>query len=209
MCFPGKSKHTHSSANHTVSSHLCAGASFRPGEQMVTSSRRGYFGVSLGIDSHTHYKPVLGPDKLSYVLDHIGSGENTFYVEGLAFPDAGFSGLVSISASLLQAPHKVREVCPIPCKVPQWRCLQPPLLGVLPLAEFTRHPDFHGYGGFPCGTLDNDTQHPAAFGGFCLQVGEMLPHRSPALGDSPRSFLPSSLCSGYRVSRPLCTLYWR
>ncbi|NXG64110.1 PADI1 deiminase, partial [Hemiprocne comata] len=53
-------------------------------------------------DSHPRYKPVLGPNKLSYVLDHVGSGENTFYVEGLAFPDAGFSGLVSFSASLLE-----------------------------------------------------------------------------------------------------------
>ncbi|XP_035423748.1 protein-arginine deiminase type-1-like [Cygnus atratus] len=53
-------------------------------------------------DSHPQYKPVLGPGKLSYVLDRVGSGENTFYVEGLAFPDAGFSGLVSFSVSLLE-----------------------------------------------------------------------------------------------------------
>ncbi|KFP08458.1 Protein-arginine deiminase type-1, partial [Calypte anna] len=58
-------------------------------------------------DSQPSYKPVLGPDKLSYVLDHVGSGENTFYVEGLAFPDEGFSGLVSFSASLLEITHKV------------------------------------------------------------------------------------------------------
>ncbi|NWV00859.1 PADI1 deiminase, partial [Upupa epops] len=64
-------------------------------------------------DSHTHYKPVLGPDKLSYVLDHIGNGENTFYVEGLAFPDAGFSGLVSFSVSLLEVPHKNSPGTPI------------------------------------------------------------------------------------------------
>ncbi|NXJ72231.1 PADI1 deiminase, partial [Rostratula benghalensis] len=64
-------------------------------------------------DSHPHYKPVLGPDKLSYVLDHIGNGENTFYVEGLAFPDVGFSGLVSFSASLLEVPHKNSPGTPI------------------------------------------------------------------------------------------------
>ncbi|KFQ13416.1 Protein-arginine deiminase type-1, partial [Leptosomus discolor] len=57
-------------------------------------------------DSQPQYKPVLGPDKFSYVLDHVGSGENTFYVEGLAFPDLGFSGLVSFSASLLEVPHE-------------------------------------------------------------------------------------------------------
>ncbi|NWT48025.1 PADI1 deiminase, partial [Chroicocephalus maculipennis] len=64
-------------------------------------------------DSHPHYKPVLGPDKLSYVLDHVGSGENIFYVEGLAFPPPGFSGLVSFSASLLELPHKNLPGTPI------------------------------------------------------------------------------------------------
>ncbi|NXG03625.1 PADI1 deiminase, partial [Sakesphorus luctuosus] len=64
-------------------------------------------------ESPTHYKAVLGPDKLSYVLDHVGNGENTFYVEGLAFPDKGFSGVVSISASLLEVPHKNSPGTPI------------------------------------------------------------------------------------------------
>ncbi|NXF70931.1 PADI1 deiminase, partial [Sclerurus mexicanus] len=64
-------------------------------------------------DSWPHYKPVLGPDKLSYVLDHVGTGDNTFYVEGLAFPDKGFSGVVSISASLLEVPHKSSPGTPI------------------------------------------------------------------------------------------------
>ncbi|NXF13057.1 PADI1 deiminase, partial [Smithornis capensis] len=64
-------------------------------------------------DSHPHYKPVLGPEQLSYVLDPIGSGENTFYVEGLAFPDRGFSGVVSFSASLLEVPHKNSPGTPI------------------------------------------------------------------------------------------------
>ncbi|NWW71802.1 PADI1 deiminase, partial [Climacteris rufus] len=64
-------------------------------------------------DFQPHYKPVLGPDKLSYVLDHAGHGENTFYVEGLAFPDRGFSGLVSFSASLLEVPHKNAPGTPI------------------------------------------------------------------------------------------------
>ncbi|NXT97195.1 PADI1 deiminase, partial [Buphagus erythrorhynchus] len=59
-------------------------------------------------DAHPLYKPVLGPDKLSYVLEHAGRGDSTFYVEGLAFPDRGFSGLVSFSASLLEMPHKVQ-----------------------------------------------------------------------------------------------------
>lgn len=94
-------------------------------DRLVTLSWVGYFGVSPGSDSYPHYKPVLGPDKLSYVLDHVGNGENIFYVEGLAFPDAGFSGLVSFSASLLEVPHKVHGVCLAPCKVPQWWGFQP------------------------------------------------------------------------------------
>ncbi|XP_031469483.1 protein-arginine deiminase type-1-like isoform X3 [Phasianus colchicus] len=64
-------------------------------------------------DSHPQYKPVLGPGMLSCTLDCVRSGENTFYVEGLAFPDAGFSGLVSISVSLLEVPHKYSPGTPI------------------------------------------------------------------------------------------------
>ncbi|XP_068027656.1 LOW QUALITY PROTEIN: protein-arginine deiminase type-1-like [Anomalospiza imberbis] len=64
-------------------------------------------------DAHPLYKPVLGPDKLSYVLDHAGHGDSTFYVEGLAFPDRGFTGLVSFSASLLEVPHKDSPGTPI------------------------------------------------------------------------------------------------
>ncbi|NWY95139.1 PADI1 deiminase, partial [Loxia curvirostra] len=64
-------------------------------------------------DAYPLYKPVLGPDKLSYVLDHAGHGDSTFYVEGLAFPDRGFTGLVSFSASLLEVPHKDSPGTPI------------------------------------------------------------------------------------------------
>ncbi|NXE70532.1 PADI1 deiminase, partial [Calcarius ornatus] len=64
-------------------------------------------------DAYPFYKPVLGPDKLSYVLEHAGHGDSTFYVEGLAFPDRDFSGLVSFSASLLEVPHKDSPGTPI------------------------------------------------------------------------------------------------
>ncbi|XP_042743665.1 protein-arginine deiminase type-1-like [Lagopus leucura] len=64
-------------------------------------------------DSHPQYKPILGPGMLSCTLDCVRSGENTFYVEGLAFPDAGFSGLVSINVSLLEVPHKYSPGTPI------------------------------------------------------------------------------------------------
>ncbi|NWV79179.1 PADI4 deiminase, partial [Dasyornis broadbenti] len=63
--------------------------------------------------SQPGYRPVLGPDKLSFVLERAGLGDSTFYVEGLAFPDRGFSGLVSFSASLLQVPHKDSPGTPV------------------------------------------------------------------------------------------------
>ncbi|XP_074074392.1 protein-arginine deiminase type-4 [Macrotis lagotis] len=48
------------------------------------------------------YKMVLGPKKPSHVLSGLeGHHEVTFYVEGLAFPDADFSGLVSFTVSLM------------------------------------------------------------------------------------------------------------
>uniref|UniRef100_A0A7M4FK25 protein-arginine deiminase n=1 Tax=Crocodylus porosus TaxID=8502 RepID=A0A7M4FK25_CROPO len=57
---------------------------------------------AAGNDSYSQYKPVLGPDKLSYVVDHASRQEITFYVEGLAFPDQDFSGLVFFSVTLLE-----------------------------------------------------------------------------------------------------------
>uniref|UniRef100_A0A7M4FHW5 protein-arginine deiminase n=1 Tax=Crocodylus porosus TaxID=8502 RepID=A0A7M4FHW5_CROPO len=54
---------------------------------------------AAGNDSYSQYKPVLGPDKLSYVVDHASRQEITFYVEGLAFPDQDFSGLVFFSVT--------------------------------------------------------------------------------------------------------------
>uniref|UniRef100_A0A8D2LDB4 protein-arginine deiminase n=1 Tax=Varanus komodoensis TaxID=61221 RepID=A0A8D2LDB4_VARKO len=45
----------------------------------------------------SNYEHVLGSDKLSYVVRSTdGRAQHTFYVEGLAFPDAGFKGLVSL-----------------------------------------------------------------------------------------------------------------
>lgn len=104
MCSPEKSRHTCSSANHAGSITSSTG--------LFAPMWAGYFDVSAGSDSHPQYKPILGPGMLSCTLDCVRSGENTFYVEGLAFPDAGFSGLVSINVSLLEVPHKVRGIYP-------------------------------------------------------------------------------------------------
>ncbi|XP_006034798.2 protein-arginine deiminase type-1 [Alligator sinensis] len=61
---------------------------------------------AAGNDSYYQYKPVLGPDKLSYAVDHASRQEITFYVEGLAFPDQDFSGLVSFSVMLLEVSNE-------------------------------------------------------------------------------------------------------
>ncbi|XP_070812048.1 protein-arginine deiminase type-1-like [Pituophis catenifer annectens] len=52
--------------------------------------------------SVSHYENILGSDKLSYTVQPTdGRGQHTFYVEGLAFPDGDFNGLVSLNATLL------------------------------------------------------------------------------------------------------------
>nr|XP_056721450.1 protein-arginine deiminase type-3-like [Euleptes europaea] len=56
-----------------------------------------------GNASLSTYEHVLGSDKLSYTVKCSGGKQQTsFLVEGLAFPDAGFDGLVSLSATLLE-----------------------------------------------------------------------------------------------------------
>uniref|UniRef100_A0A8C9LB48 Protein-arginine deiminase n=1 Tax=Pavo cristatus TaxID=9049 RepID=A0A8C9LB48_PAVCR len=53
------------------------------------------------------YKHVLGGEKLAYaVKPSQHQEESIFYVEGLAFPDAGFSGLVAFHVTLLESPEK-------------------------------------------------------------------------------------------------------
>ncbi|NXV55798.1 PADI1 deiminase, partial [Molothrus ater] len=53
------------------------------------------------------FKPVLGGSKLAYtVRPSRHQHESVFYVEGLAFPDVAFSGLVSLHVTLLESPEK-------------------------------------------------------------------------------------------------------
>ena len=60
--------------------------------------------VSLGGNSLLDYEPVLGPQHLSYkVARQPGERKIRLYIEGLSFPDANFSGLVSLSVSLVEA----------------------------------------------------------------------------------------------------------
>ncbi|XP_078498936.1 protein-arginine deiminase type-1-like isoform X3 [Lissotriton helveticus] len=53
-------------------------------------------------NSGSKYRHVLGREKLFYHVEYNGELEHVFYVEGLTFPDADFSGLLSISATLLE-----------------------------------------------------------------------------------------------------------
>nr|XP_058160277.1 protein-arginine deiminase type-1 isoform X2 [Dasypus novemcinctus] len=65
------------------------------------SKRVGVF-CSRGGNFLSDYKQVLGPRQLSYKVERQpGEQEVRFYVEGLAFPDADFLGLVSLSVSLV------------------------------------------------------------------------------------------------------------
>ncbi|XP_037356064.1 protein-arginine deiminase type-1 [Talpa occidentalis] len=65
------------------------------------SKRVGVF-CARGGNSLSDYKQVLGPQHLSYKVERQpGEQKIDFYVEGLTFPDTDFSGLVSLSASLV------------------------------------------------------------------------------------------------------------
>ncbi|XP_078498937.1 protein-arginine deiminase type-3-like [Lissotriton helveticus] len=57
-------------------------------------------------NSVAHIRHVLGEEKLQYQVSHTAHQQNVFYVEGKAFPDAGFSGLVTIGVTLLDISAK-------------------------------------------------------------------------------------------------------
>ncbi|KAJ7306590.1 hypothetical protein JRQ81_009964 [Phrynocephalus forsythii] len=59
------------------------------------------------------HKHVLGSKKLCYTVEWSGHKEHVFYVEGLAFPDVHFSGLVSVHATLLEATTEQLPEAPI------------------------------------------------------------------------------------------------
>lgn len=63
-----------------------------------------YGGNSIALEE---YKHVLGGEKLAYaVKPSQHQEESIFYVEGLAFPDVSFSGLVAFHVTLLESPEK-------------------------------------------------------------------------------------------------------
>ncbi|EDL13328.1 protein-arginine deiminase type-1 [Mus musculus] len=68
----------------------------------LSDSRRLKVFCARGGTSLSNYKQVLGPRHSSYEVErHSGERAIQFYVEGLAFPDASFSGLLSLSVSLV------------------------------------------------------------------------------------------------------------
>ncbi|CAI9165660.1 unnamed protein product [Rangifer tarandus platyrhynchus] len=68
----------------------------------LSDSKRMRVFCARGGNSLLDYKQVLGPQHLSYkVARQPGERKIHLYVEGLSFPDADFSGLVSLSVSLV------------------------------------------------------------------------------------------------------------
>ncbi|XP_054435593.1 protein-arginine deiminase type-1 [Pteronotus mesoamericanus] len=68
----------------------------------LSDARRVGVFCARGGNSLSNYKQVLGPQHLFYEVERQpGEREISFYVEGLAFPDTNFSGLVSLSVSLV------------------------------------------------------------------------------------------------------------
>lgn len=58
-------------------------------------------------DSCEAYRHVLGQGKLSYEVPRSHGDEERFFVEGLSFPDAGFTGLVFFHITLLDGSNEV------------------------------------------------------------------------------------------------------
>ncbi|KAK9391967.1 protein-arginine deiminase type-1 [Crotalus adamanteus] len=64
--------------------------------------------------SVSQYENILGSDKLSYTVQPAdGKGQYTFYVEGLAFPDRDFNGLVSLNATLMEQTSSSSPATPV------------------------------------------------------------------------------------------------
>ncbi|XP_042334511.1 protein-arginine deiminase type-3-like [Sceloporus undulatus] len=67
-----------------------------------------------GNASLSSYEHILGSDKLSHTVGCKGGKErHAFYVEGLAFPDADFKGLVYLNATLLERASQNSPATPV------------------------------------------------------------------------------------------------
>lgn len=118
---------------------------------------------------------MLGPHHQSYEVErHPGERDIQFYVEGLTFPDTNFSGLVSLSVSLVDT--EVGTILRLGGGVGGRG--QP---GTHKAAEHWSPPDplrgatLHRQRDLPSGPLDHDPQHPATPGAVCVQVSPRPP----------------------------------
>ncbi|XP_043764877.1 protein-arginine deiminase type-3 isoform X2 [Cervus elaphus] len=64
-------------------------------------------------DSCEAYRHVLGQNKVSYEVPRFHGDEERFFVEGLSFPDAGFSGLIAFHVTLLDDSNEDFSESPI------------------------------------------------------------------------------------------------
>ncbi|XP_011361901.1 protein-arginine deiminase type-3 [Pteropus vampyrus] len=64
-------------------------------------------------DSCEAYRHALGQDKMSYEVPRSHGDEERFFVEGLSFPDAGFTGLISFHVTLLDDSNEDFSESPI------------------------------------------------------------------------------------------------
>lgn len=138
----------------------------------------------------SRYRVVLGPQQPSHPLELPGGQHSVdFYVEGLAFPDVSFPGLISLTVSLLDTSNPVgqeetRAPGPWPTSwVGGWggyralpgsgRYRSPAVVTALASptpSGSSRRPAFPRQRGLPCGPLDYDPEHSAPRGGVRVQV---------------------------------------
>lgn len=169
---------------------------------------------------------ILGPQQPSQPLELPGGQHSTdFYVEGLAFADANFPGLISLTVSLLDASKPVGQdggggwglgfqavallggwgVVPSPAGEGR-QGLGPGgcnRLSPAPLpAGAPQGPGVPRQCGVPCGALDHDPQHSACKGGVCVQVRgpECYGAGHRHTGRSPEPGPPGTCCADGKAS---------
>uniref|UniRef100_A0A2K5F4U3 Protein-arginine deiminase type-3 n=1 Tax=Aotus nancymaae TaxID=37293 RepID=A0A2K5F4U3_AOTNA len=77
------------------------------------AERARVFHVCGPEDTCDAYRYVLGQDKVSYEVPRFHGDEERFFVEGLSFPDAGFTGLISFHVTLLDDSNEAFSASPI------------------------------------------------------------------------------------------------
>nr|XP_033777410.1 protein-arginine deiminase type-1-like isoform X2 [Geotrypetes seraphini] len=77
------------------------------------SDKVGVFHAKI-TNSDPQFQHVLGRNKLLYEIEDVsGEKENTFFLEGLRFPDADFSGLITVGFTLLDCSEESLPNIPV------------------------------------------------------------------------------------------------